>query len=52
MLISRASEEPFVTVLAIGKKRSYNALDINGKKRRDALEISLTVTTIGREVVI
>ena len=46
MLISRASEELFVTVLAIGKKR------VLGSFRTDALEITLTITSIGREVVI
>ena len=46
MLISRASEEPFVTVLAIGKKR------VLGSLLMDAEEITLTVTSIGREVVI
>ena len=46
MLISRASEEHFVTVLAIGKKR------VLGSLLMDAEEITLTVTSIGREVVI
>ena len=46
VLISRASEEPFVTVLAIGKKR------VLGSLLMDAEEITPTVTSFGREVVI
>ena len=44
--ISRASEELFVTVLAIGKKR------VLGSLLMDAEEITPTVTSFGREVVI